>query len=240
MALVNCIPVFIASDVAWEQRFMDAGLPLIGDDMRSQLGASILSAVLQEMFQRRGIEVALHYQDNVGGNTDFLNMQDRTRLQSKKASKENVIRRQIELAGRAVAPNSVHAGPAHYFPALGDNKRAHLLMKGSGFGGAPVELTAELSVQDSPNSAGVVIDALRLLKVARELGIVGALHGASAFTQKTPPVDMSPSAAYHEVCALARRELTAFTRAQVPKPGERLDARALRERFAELARKAGQ
>lgn len=214
VAVVNCIPVFIASDPVWEQKFIDAGLPIIGDDMRSQFGASILSAVLQELLFVRGHDVTMHYQDNVGGNTDFANMQDKERLKSKKISKENVIKKQNELHGRAILDNTIHAGPAQYFPALGDNKRAHWLIKANGFGGAPVEFTADLSVQDSPNSAGVVIDALRMCKVAKEMGIVGALHGASAFTQKTPPVDMSPALAQAECLALANRQLTKFTSVQ--------------------------
>lgn len=215
VAVVNCIPVFIASKPSWEQRFIDAGLPIVGDDMRSQFGASIVSAVLQELLFNRGHDVTVHYQDNIGGNTDFANMQDPERLQSKKISKENVIKKQNELHGKEITPNSIHAGPAQYFSALGDNKRAHWLIKANGFGGAPVEFTADLSVQDSPNSAGVVIDAIRLCKVAREMGIVGALHGASAYTQKTPPVDMSPARARSECLALANRQLTAFTSVQL-------------------------
>lgn len=215
VAVVNCIPVFIASDPVWEQKFIDRGLPIVGDDMRSQFGASIVSAVLQELLFDRGFDVTMHYQDNVGGNTDFANMQDRSRLQSKKISKENVIKNQNVLHGKAIEDNTIHAGPAQYFTALGDNKRAHWLIKANGFGGAPIEFTADLSVQDSPNSAGVVIDAIRYCKVAREMGIAGALHGASAYTQKTPPIDMSPALAREECLALARRELTNYTREQV-------------------------
>jgi hypothetical protein len=146
----------------------------------------------------------MHYQDNIGGNTDFLNMQDLSRLQSKKISKENVVKKQNEIAGKEVKPNTIAAGPANYFTALGDNKRAHWLIKATGFGGAPVEFTADLSVQDSPNSAGVVIDAIRFLVVAKELGIVGPIFGPSAFTQKTPPIDMRPNEAYEECRILAK------------------------------------
>jgi myo-inositol-1-phosphate synthase len=205
--LVNCIPVFIASDERWANRFAEAGIPIIGDDMRSQFGASIVSAVLQELLFKRGHEVQMHYQDNVGGNTDFLNMQDQNRLKSKKISKENVVKKQNHLAGKAVENDTIAAGPAAYFKALGDNKRAHWLIKATGFGGAPVEFTADLSVQDSPNSAGVVIDAIRLGVVARELGIVGPILGASAFTQKTPPIDMRPNEAFEECKALANRKI---------------------------------
>lgn len=212
VAVVNCIPVFIASDPIWADRFADAGIPIIGDDMRSQFGASIVSAVLQELAFKRGHDVQIHYQDNVGGNTDFLNMQDQSRLQSKKISKENVIKRQNEIAGKNVVNDSIAAGPAKYFPALGDNKRAHWLIQMTGFGGAKVEFTADLSVQDSPNSAGVVIDAIRFLKVASELGIVGPIYGASAFTQKTPPIDMRPNEAWEECNALAARKVPKLQR----------------------------
>jgi len=215
VSVVNCIPVFIASDPVWEKKFIDKGIPIIGDDMRSQLGASIISAVLQELFLNRGLEVEMHYQDNIGGNTDFLNMLNKDRLVSKKISKENVIKKQNELKGLETKPNTVAAGPANYFPSLGDNKRAHWLIKAKGFGGAPVEFTADLSVQDSPNSAGVVIDAIRYCKTAKDLGIVGALRGPSAWTQKTPPEDMAPNEAYEECKALANKQLTNKTKSQV-------------------------
>jgi myo-inositol-1-phosphate synthase len=205
--MVNCIPCFIASNKTWAKKFADRGVTIIGDDMRSQVGASIISAALQELFLQRGAEIEVHYQDNVGGNTDFFNMQDQSRLASKKISKENVIRRQNDLAGVETKENSLAAGPAKYFPALGDNKRAHWLIKGTVFGGAPFEFTADLSVQDSPNSAGVVIDAIRLVTVANELGIVGPVVGPSAATQKTPPVDMSVRKAWEECQALAERKM---------------------------------
>lgn len=205
ISFLNCIPVFIGSDPVWEKRFIDAGIPMIGDDMRSCVGASIISAVLQELFQARGADVLMHYQDNIGGNTDFSTMQNPERLKSKKKSKENVITSQIKIAGLSVKPNSIKAGPAAYFPALKDNKRAHWLIKATSWGGAPIEFTADLSVEDSPNSAAVVCDAIRLLKVARELGIVGPLIGPSAATQKTPPVDLPTSVARTECDLLAER-----------------------------------
>jgi len=203
--VVNCIPVFIASNKVWAKKFVDAGVTIIGDDMRSMIGASIISAQLQELFLKRGATVEVHMQDNIGGNTDFLNMQDQKRLASKKISKENVVRAQNALAGVETKENTIAAGPAKYFPALGDNKRAHWLIKGTIFGGAPFEFTADLSCQDSPNSAGVVIDAIRLLKVATELGIVGPLVGPSSFTQKSPSVDMFVNDAHHECEQLAKR-----------------------------------
>lgn len=215
ISFVNCIPVFIASDPAWEQRFIDAGIPIIGDDMRSQFGASILSQMLQELAFERGHHVKAHIQRNVGGNTDFLNMEDKSRLASKKISKENVIRAQNEIRGISTEDSFLHAGPSEYISFYGDNKVANFRLELEGFGGAPVLFDAQLSVQDSPNSAGVVIDAIRYLKVARELGVVGALRGPSAFTQKTPPDQMMFSDAVYECTELAARRLTASTRKQL-------------------------
>lgn len=215
ISFVNCIPVFIASDPAWEQRFIDAGIPLIGDDMRSQFGASILSQMLQELAFERGHHVKAHIQRNVGGNTDFLNMEDKSRLASKKISKENVIRAQNEIRGISTEDSFLHAGPSEYISFYGDNKVANFRLELEGFGGAPVLFDAQLSVQDSPNSAGVVIDAIRYLKVARELGVVGALRGPSAFTQKTPPDQMMFADAVYECTELAARRLTDSTRKQL-------------------------
>lgn len=205
---VNCIPVFIVSDPYWEKRLRKAGIPAVGDDMRSQLGASIMSQALQELFFNRGMKVKFHEQTNHGGNTDFLNMMDQSRLQSKKISKENVIRSQNDLRGIPVPKNGIYAGPSSYIPYHGDNKVAHFRIEAEGFGGAPVIFDARLSVQDSPNSAGVVIDAIRYLQVARELGLVGSLRGPSAATQKTPPSNYTIEQAYEECKALANRELT--------------------------------
>lgn len=215
ISFVNCIPVFIASDPVWEQRFIDAGIPLIGDDMKSQFGASILSQMLQELAFARGHNVLCHIQRNVGGNTDFLNMEDKGRLASKKISKENVIRSQNDIRGISTEGSFLHAGPSEYISYYGDNKVANFRLELEGFGGAPVILDAQLSVQDSPNSAGVVIDAVRYLRVAREMGIVGALRGPSAFTQKTPPQQMMFSDVMQECEALANRQLTSITEKQV-------------------------
>jgi myo-inositol-1-phosphate synthase len=217
ISLVNCIPVFIASDPVWEQRFIDAGIPIIGDDMRSQFGASIVSQMLQELAFERGHHVKAHIQRNVGGNTDFLNMEDKNRLKSKKISKENVIRAQNDIRGISTADSFLHAGPSEYIAYYGDNKVANFRLELEGFMGAPVIFDAQLSVQDSPNSAGVVIDAIRYVYVARELGLVGALRGPSASTQKTPPEQMMFSDAIFECHALAKRELTESTRKQLKK-----------------------
>lgn len=217
ISLVNCIPVFIASDPEWEQKFIDAGIPIIGDDMRSQFGASIVSQMLQELAFERGHHVKAHIQRNVGGNTDFLNMEDKNRLKSKKISKENVIRAQNDIRGISTQDSFLHAGPSEYIAFYGDNKVANFRLELEGFMGAPVILDAQLSVQDSPNSAGVVIDAIRYVYVARELGLVGALRGPSASTQKTPPQQMMFSDAIYECHALAKRELTESTRKQLKK-----------------------
>jgi len=223
ISLVNCIPVFIASDPEWEQKFIDAGIPIIGDDMRSQFGASIVSQMLQELAFERGHHVKAHIQRNVGGNTDFLNMEDKNRLKSKKISKENVIRAQNDIRGISTADSFLHAGPSEYISFYGDNKVANFRLELEGFMGAPVILDAQLSVQDSPNSAGVVIDAIRYVYVARELGLVGALRGPSASTQKTPPQQMMFSDAIYECHALSKRELTASTRKQLKAPLELAD-----------------
>tara|TARA_R110002060_G_scaffold12679_5_gene18051 strand:+ start:875 stop:2059 length:1185 start_codon:yes stop_codon:yes gene_type:complete len=205
---VNCIPVFIVSDPFWEGKLKKARIPAIGDDMRSQLGASVLSQALQELFFNRGMQVQFHSQTNHGGNTDFLNMMDQSRLASKKISKENVIRSQNDIRGIPVPKNGIYAGPSSYIAYHGDNKVAHFHIESTGFGGAPVTFDARLSVQDSPNSAGVVIDAIRYLQVAREMGLTGSLRGPSASTQKTPPTQMMIQDAFEECKALAERRLT--------------------------------
>ena len=214
VAFLNCIPVFIASSPEWEEKFIKAGLPLIGDDMKSQFGASIISQMLQELAFERGHTVKCHIQRNVGGNTDFLNMTDMSRLKSKKISKENVIRSQNTIRG--VSDDSfLHAGPSEYIRFYGDNKIANFHLELKGFMGSPVTFDAQLSVIDSPNSAGVVIDAIRYLKVARELSIVGSLRGPSAFTQKTPPKQMMFADTLYECKALSNRTLTDITKTQL-------------------------
>lgn len=215
VAFLNCIPVFIASNPQWEDKFIKAKLPLIGDDMRSQLGASIFSQVIQELAFDRGMTVDFHQQLNIGGNTDFNNMMVQSRLASKKKSKENVIRAQNELRNIPVPENSLFAGPSTYLPYLKDNKVAYFNVRMRGFGGAEVTIDAKLSVQDSENSAGVVIDAIRYLKVAREMGVTGALRGPSAWTQKTPPDQMMYSDAKAECEALAKRKLTKSVKKQI-------------------------
>lgn len=197
VSMVNCIPVFIASNLAWSQRFQEAGVAIIGDDMKSQFGASVLSQAFQELAEQRGHKVKVHIQQNSGGNTDFLNMTDQSRLKSKKISKENVLR------DHGSKPDFLHAGPSDYIRIYKDTKVAHFHLELEGFCGAPVKLDARLEVQDSPNSAGVVIDALRYVSVAQAHGIYGALHGPSAFTQKSPPMHMALNEAIKACNALA-------------------------------------
>ena len=186
ISLLNCIPVFIASNPKWSQRFIDKKIPLIGDDMKSQFGASIVSQMLQEVAISRGIKIKAHIQRNIGGNTDFLNMTDKDRVSCKKISKENVINN--------VDPNNdcfIHAGPSEYIRYYKDNKIANIHMEMEGFMKSKIDLELRLSVIDSPNSAGVVIDAIRYLKIARDIGHAGPVIGASSFTQKTPPKQLS-------------------------------------------------
>lgn len=212
VAVVNCIPVFIASNPEWEQKFIDAKLPIIGDDMRSQVGASVLSQMLQELAFDRGAEVDFHQQINIGGNTDFNNMMVQSRLESKKKSKENVIRAQNDIRDIPLPKDSLFAGPSTFIPYLEDNKVAYLNVRLRGFGDAPITIDAKLSVQDSENSAGVVVDAIRYLQVAREMGMIGTINGPSAFTQKSPKYQMKFKDAMAECEAIAERKLTHVTK----------------------------
>lgn len=214
-SFINCMPVLTLNHPLWEQKFIDAGLPYIGSDMKSQFGASILSQMLQELAFARGMVIDFHSQVNFGGNTDFGNMVEQTRLKHKKVSKENVIRAQNALNDAPMEDGTLYAGPAAYVPYLKDNKIAHFDLRMRGFGGAEVTLDCKLSVQDSENSAGVVIDAVRYLKVAREMGIIGCLRGASAMFMKSPPKQMSFSDAKYECEMLADRKLTAITSRQL-------------------------
>lgn len=203
--LLNCIPVFIASDPVWEQKFIKAGLPLIGDDMRSQVGSSVLSQMLNELFIKRGAILHHHIQNNEGYNNDFCNMTDKSRLIYKKISKENVLKAVFKQNGIDEDSVVVYAGPSNYIPLHNDNKVGTIDISASGFGGAPIKLVARLEVCDSENSAGVVIDAIRYLKVAKEMGMVGALRGPSAFTQKTPILQLPFEDAFEECKLMSKR-----------------------------------
>lgn len=184
VAFVNNMPVFIASDPAWAQRFAEKGLPLVGDDIKAQLGATITHRVLADLFQRRGVQLERTYQLNTGGNTDFLNMLNRERLTSKKRSKTEAVQ---SVLGTRLADENIHVGPSDYVAWQNDNKVCFLRMEGKLFGEVPMNLELRLSVEDSPNSAGVAIDAIRCCKLALERGLAGPLLAASAFFMKHPP-----------------------------------------------------
>ncbi len=186
-AFINCIPVFIASEKYWQRRFEKKGLPVIGDDIKSQVGATILHRTLVNLYLDRGMPVERTYQLNTGGNTDFLNMLERERLHSKKISKTNAVVSQIRARGLTIDPENVHVGPSDYVPWQKDNKLCFLRIESRHFGDVPTTLECRLSVEDSPNSAGVVIDAIRCAKLALNNGLSGALFGPSSYFMKTPP-----------------------------------------------------
>ena len=213
VAMVNCVPVFIASDPAWAARFRDAGVPIVGDDIKSQVGATIVHRSLSRLFNDRGVSVDRTYQLNTGGNTDFLNMLQQTRLKSKKKSKTESVQSQLD---DRLSDSNIHIGPSDYVPWQDDNKVAFIRMEGRGFGDVPLELELRLSVQDSPNSAGVVIDALRCARLALDRGQGGPVEAPSAYFMKSPPVQMRDS--------IARDQLDTFIAAsddsvaQLPAP----------------------
>jgi myo-inositol-1-phosphate synthase len=184
-AVVNCIPVFIAKDNGWRRRFEEHGLPIIGDDIKSQVGATIVHRVLARLFQDRGVRLERTSQLNVGGNTDFLNMLERSRLESKKISKTTSVTSQLD---EELPAEDVHVGPSDYVAWLTDRKWAHIRLEGRTFGDVPLNLELKLEVWDSPNSAGVVIDAVRCAKLGLDRGLSGALEGPAAYFMKSPPV----------------------------------------------------
>jgi myo-inositol-1-phosphate synthase len=201
VALVNCVPVFIASDPVWADAFRAAGVPVVGDDIKSQVGATIVHRALTRLFADRGYRLKRTYQLNTGGNTDFLNMLERRRLSAKKLSKTESVQSQLD---ERLDPRDIHIGPSDYVPWQGDNKVCFIRMEGEGFGGAPIELELRLSVQDSPNSAGVVIDAVRCAKLALERGLAGPLEAVSAYYMKSPPVQLRDSEARERCNAFIR------------------------------------
>ncbi|MBN2207204.1 MAG: inositol-3-phosphate synthase [Candidatus Aminicenantes bacterium] len=186
-ALINCIPVFIASEKYWQSRFEKRKLPIIGDDIKSQVGATILHRVLTNLFLDRGMPVERTYQLNTGGNTDFLNMLERERLDSKKTSKTNAVVSQIKNRGLTIDPDNVHVGPSDYVPWQKDNKLCFLRIESRHFGDVPMNLECRLSVEDSPNSGGVVIDAIRCAKLALIKKLGGPLYGPASYFMKSPP-----------------------------------------------------
>jgi myo-inositol-1-phosphate synthase len=182
---VNCIPVFIAREKYWQDRFKEKGLPVIGDDIKSQVGATITHRVLTRLFRERGVKLERTSQLNVGGNTDFLNMLERERLESKKISKTNAVTSQLDYD---LGPGNVHIGPSDYVEWLSDRKWAYIRMEGRTFGNVPLNIEFKMEVWDSPNSAGVVIDAVRCCKLGLDNGLSGALEGPAAYFKKSPPV----------------------------------------------------
>jgi myo-inositol-1-phosphate synthase len=185
---VNCIPVFIASDPKWRAKFESAGLPLVGDDIKSQVGATIVHRVLANLFRERGVRLDRTYQLNVGGNSDFKNMLERERLKSKKISKTQAVTSQFDVP---IDPDNVHVGPSDHVPWLTDRKLAYIRLEGTAFGGVPLSAELKLEVWDSPNSAGVVIDAVRCAKLAMDRGMGGALIGPSSYFMKSPPLQFT-------------------------------------------------
>ena len=190
--LINCIPVFIAREKYWQKRFEDAGLPIIGDDIKSQVGATITHRVLTRLFRERGVKLERTYQLNFGGNTDFYNMLERERLESKKISKTDAVTSQLDYS---LGPDNIHVGPSDYVPWLLDRKWCYIRMEGRTFGDVPLNLELKMEVWDSPNSAGVVIDAIRCCKLARDRGLSGALIGPASYFMKSPPVQYTDSQA---------------------------------------------
>jgi myo-inositol-1-phosphate synthase len=200
--MVNCIPVFIASDPKWSRRFEEARLPIIGDDIKSQVGATITHRILTNLFRDRGVRLDRTYQLNFGGNTDFMNMLERERLESKKISKTQAVTSQMN--GHQLEPDKIHVGPSDYVPWLEDRKWCYIRMEGTTFGNVPLNCELKLEVWDSPNSAGVVIDAVRCAKLALDRGIGGALISPSSYFMKSPPQQFTDDE--------ARRRMEAFIR----------------------------
>jgi myo-inositol-1-phosphate synthase len=232
VAVVNCMPVFIAREPYWQKRFEDRGLPIIGDDIKSQVGATIVHRVLTRLFEDRGVELQNTYQLNFGGNTDFLNMLERERLESKKISKTNAVTSQLD---NPIDAKHVHVGPSDYVPWLSDRKWAFIRLEGKSFGDVPLNMELKLEVHDSPNSAGIVIDAVRFCKLALDNKISGSLFGPSSWLMKSPP------AQYHD--DVAHRLAEEFIAKPVGKPGKspakpRVAATAPKRKVAATSAKA--
>ena len=196
--VVNCIPVFIASGAGgyWQRRFSEAGVPIIGDDVKSQVGATIVHRVLTRLFRDRGVRLDRTYQLNFGGNSDFLNMLEQERLKDKKTSKTNSVRSQIDYD---IGANNIHVGPSDHVPWLDDRKWCYIRMEGQSFGDLPINVELKLEVEDSPNSAGVVIDAIRCCKIARDRGLGGPIVGPSSYFMKSPPEQYTDEVARQKV-----------------------------------------
>lgn len=192
IGFINAMPVFIASNEEWAKKFRDKNIPLIGDDVKSQVGATIIHRTLTKLFENRGVILDHTYQLNFGGNTDFLNMLNRSRLKSKKKSKTQSVQSELKIA---LADDNIHIGPSDYIPWLNDNKICHIRMEGRGFGHVPLTVDVKLSVEDAPNSGGVMIDAIRCMKLALDRQIGGILNAISAYSMKSPPVQYTDTEA---------------------------------------------
>jgi myo-inositol-1-phosphate synthase len=224
VGFVNCIPVFIAREKYWQDRFKDANLPMIGDDIKSQVGATIVHRMLARLFRERGVKLERTMQLNVGGNTDFYNMLERERLESKKISKTNAVTSQLdyELGG-----DNVHIGPSDYVAWLTDRKWAYIRLEGRTFGDVPLNMELKLEVWDSPNSAGVVIDAVRMVKLALDRGLSGTLEGPSAYLMKSPPIQHHDDLARDMTDAFIRGvDIKQEAEALEPTNGHKADASA--------------
>ncbi|HSC72820.1 MAG TPA: inositol-3-phosphate synthase [Gaiellaceae bacterium] len=212
-AMVNCMPVFIAREKYWQRRFEEKGLPIIGDDIKSQVGATITHRVLTSLFRERGVHLDKTMQLNVGGNSDFLNMLERDRLESKKISKTNAVTSMLDYD---LGAQNVHVGPSDYVPWLTDRKWAYIRMEGSSFGDVPLNVELKLEVWDSPNSAGIVIDAVRLAKLALNNGVAGALEGPSSYLMKSPPAQVPDDDAYEATESFIRENARAAVKEREP------------------------
>jgi myo-inositol-1-phosphate synthase len=210
-AMVNCMPVFIAREEYWQKRFLDRGLPIIGDDIKSQVGATITHRVLTSLFRDRGVRLDKTMQLNVGGNSDFLNMLERERLESKKISKTNAVTSMLDYD---IGAQNVHVGPSDYVPWLTDRKWAYIRMEGSAFGDVPLNVELKLEVWDSPNSAGIVIDAVRLAKLALNNGLAGSLEAPSAYLMKSPSRQIQDDEAREQVEAFIKKHARTAKRAK--------------------------
>ena len=216
VGFVNCIPVFIAREQYWQDRFKEANLPMIGDDIKSQVGATIVHRMLARLFRERGVKLERTMQLNVGGNTDFYNMLERERLESKKISKTNAVTSQLDYD---LGSDNVHIGPSDYVARLSDRKWAYIRLEGRTFGDVPLNVELKLEVWDSPNSAGVVIDAVRMVKLAMDNGISGSLEGPSSYLMKSPPVQHHDDIA-HELTEEFIRETGAPRKEETDVPAQ--------------------
>jgi myo-inositol-1-phosphate synthase len=216
-AFVNCVPVFIGREPYWQERFRERGLPIVGDDIKSQVGATIVHRQLARLMRDRGVKLAHTSQLNFGGNTDFLNMLERERLESKKISKTNAV---TSILNDEIAKEDVHIGPSDYVPWLTDRKWAHIRLEGTGFGDIPINIELKLEVWDSPNSAGIVIDAVRCAKIALDRGIGGTLEGPAAYFMKSPPIQHPDSVAHDMTEDFISGKSSAFVAPSTPEEAQ--------------------